>query len=102
MHAKATPLRLDVSEAAEKIVQALEQAATLLDTAGREADQLVRYLEQPSGPGFPRFDYPVMFEAQGLADFLSDESGSEFKVWMALRDARELQQLIELAQVGGG
>ena len=97
----ATRARLRTpGEIAGKIIESLEAAERELEQALRHSENLVTILED-SDPDLPRFRYAVEMEAHWVARYLGPEhAGCEFEVSLALRDARELQALVDAAEAG--
>lgn len=88
---------IDLQASATLVIDALEECERALERATSEAARLAEACDD-SLSRFPRFGTAVSYEAQGVADYLPEGGGSEFSVRSALEQARELRQLIELAE----
>lgn len=98
MQDQATPVRASIDPAvlAASIVTLLEHARCDLDRASEEAGRLVGSLDTP-GFRLARFNIPIQYEAQGIENDLNPENRADLDLDDAARDARELHQLITLA-----
>jgi hypothetical protein len=92
-------VNIDPAKTVGTVVRALEEAEDALAVAAGEARRLADALELGEHR-FPRFDFPVMVEARGLATDLTGESLDTFDLGLLLRTARELRDLIALAMEG--